>query len=128
MTGVAVDATTVDVEPEPRPVARIEPSGLEIPVASGETLMGAARREGYAWPSVCGGRAHCTVCYVRIVQGLASVPPASSAERSALRRARGVDPDTRPDTRLACQLTLHGDIVVRKTGVRPGTTARADAL
>ena len=40
-------------------VVRVEPAGVDIPVDDGETLMAAAVRAGYRWPTVCGGQAQC---------------------------------------------------------------------
>jgi Transketolase, pyrimidine binding domain len=38
------------------PTVRVQPSGIEIEAALDEPVMSAARRAGYAWPTVCGGR------------------------------------------------------------------------
>lgn len=99
----------------------MEPSGIEIEVRDGETLMAAAVRAGYRWPTVCGGLAECGACAVRIVGD----PPASLDPPSGLEAARlATLPDRKlhPDAefRLACQLQPGGvDLVVRKKGVRP---------
>ena len=36
-------------------VIRVEPSGIEINANPDETIMEAAIRAGYKWPTVCGG-------------------------------------------------------------------------
>ena len=48
------------------PVVRVEPIGVTFRLAEGETLIQAAWRQGYDWPTVCGGRAECTACHVLI--------------------------------------------------------------
>ena len=87
----------------------------------GETLMAAALRAGYRWPTVCGGLAECGACAVRIVGDA----PATLAPPVALEAARlATLPDRRfhPDAefRLACRMQPNGtDLVVHKKGVRP---------
>lgn len=101
----------------PALTARVEPIGGEILVDEGENLLHAALRQGYSWPNVCGGFASCTTCFVRVLAGIQSLSPPTDDERDAFRCFRGIDVSERPDLRLACQLLLHGDIVVRKLGV-----------
>ena len=45
----------------------------------GQTLLEALREAGIAHSSVCGGRARCTTCRVRVVQGQQRLEPAGSA-------------------------------------------------
>jgi len=59
--------------------------------------------------SECGGRARCTTCRVRILDGLANVSPRTAAER-AIAEARGWD----AFTRLACQTRVYGEVVVER--------------
>ena len=100
----------------------MEPSGIEIEVREGETLMAAAVRGGYRWPTVCGGLAQCGACAVQIVGDAGSLdldPPSGlEAARLATLPDRKLHPDA--EFRLACQLRPDGvDLVVRKKGVRP---------
>lgn len=98
----------------------MEPSGLEIDVHPGETLMAAATRHGYRWPSICGGLAECGTCVMEIV----SAPPDQLEPAHELERERlaGVpERRLRPEAhlRLACQFRPGaGDAVVKKRGVR----------
>ena len=104
-------------------IVRVEPSGVEFDVAGDETLMAAAGRAGYRWPTVCGGLAECGVCVVDVVArpagGLA--PPADlEARRLAVVPERWLRPDA--ELRLACQLRVGGaGLVVHKRGVRTVT-------
>jgi ferredoxin, 2Fe-2S len=101
-------------------IVRVEPSGIEIDVADGETLMAAARRAGYRWPTVCGGLAQCGVCVVDVEAGRPAPPEDLEAQRLATLPERQMRPDA--EWRLACQLRVGGaGLVVRKRGVRPIT-------
>jgi ferredoxin len=101
---------------------RVEPSGIELAVADGETVMAAADRAGYRWPTVCGGLAECGTCTLEVVAGGEALPAPEPLEAARL----AVIPDARlwPERtwRLACQLRLPGgggepELVVRKKGV-----------
>ncbi|MBA3743125.1 MAG: (2Fe-2S)-binding protein [Sporichthya sp.] len=81
--------------------------------------MAAATREGYRWPTICGGKATCTTCFVQVVEGRASVPPAGLVETNALRMLVKRFADDPGRIRLACQVTVAGDgVVVLRPGVR----------
>ncbi|MEH6650099.1 MAG: adenylate/guanylate cyclase domain-containing protein [Motiliproteus sp.] len=73
----------------------------------GQTLLEALREAGIAHSSVCGGRARCTTCRVRVVQGQQQLEPVSSAERDAL---KGIKAEA--DVRLACQLVLTDNLSI----------------
>lgn len=102
------------------PAVTVLPLEIVIPVEPGETLMAAARRLGCHWPSVCGGIGQCTTCVVRVECGAEhlSAIQAQEAEMLALYRGGGQVP---PELRLACQVTVDGDAVVFKRGVKPGS-------
>ena len=106
---------------------RVRPSGAEIPVAEGEGLMAAAVRNGYRWPSICGGEGRCTACFVQVEEGRAAVAPPEQAEVSALELVRlrfRADPDR---VRLACQLRVFDNgVVVFRPGVRPLSRRKDD--
>jgi adenylate cyclase len=74
---------------------------------SGQTLLEALRQAKIAHSSVCGGRARCTTCRVRVVRGQEQLEPPSMAERKAL---AGIKADV--NVRLACQLRLTQDIAI----------------
>ena len=100
------------------PAVTVLPLHIVIPVEPGETLMAAARRLGCHWPSVCGGIGQCTTCVVRVEGGAQHLSPmrTQEAEMLALYRGGGQVP---PQLRLACQVTIEGDAVVFKRGVKP---------
>src|SRR5579875_3118095 len=47
----------------------IQPAGYAIEARHDETIMGAARRLGYYWPTTCGGQAICTTCVCLVEEG-----------------------------------------------------------
>ncbi len=99
-------------------VVRVEPAGIDVAVDNGETLMAAAVRAGYRWPTVCGGQAECGVCVLEVVRSVDIDPPAPlEAARLAAVPERRLRPDA--SLRLACQLRVGTPgLVVFKRGVR----------
>src|SRR3954466_80060 len=79
-------------------------SGRVITAPIGRTILEAARDAGLPHASVCGGRARCTTCRVRVVEGLASLAPPGRAEGQALARV-----EAPPNVRLACQTRPRAD-------------------
>lgn len=103
------------------PVVRVEPIGVTFRLADGETLIQAAWRAGYYWPTVCGGRAECTVCHVLIEAGEGNAVSADEYETAML---APVVERTRPaaPVRLACRLRVSGPVTVYKRAVRKKLT------
>lgn len=73
--------------------------GVQVNVAPGLTLLEISRMHGVPHASVCGGRARCSTCRVRVLEGLADLPAPGEAERIVLERIAAP-----PNVRLACQL------------------------
>ena len=96
---------------------RVEPSGITLDVRDGETVMAAARRSGYRWPTICGGLAECGACALEVLESSDALPTPTTVE--GMRLDVIVERRRYPDRtwRLACQLVPTGDLVVRKTGV-----------
>jgi len=103
------------------PVVLVEPIGVTFRLADGETLIQAAWREGYYWPTVCGGRAECTVCHVLIGAGEGNAVSADEYETAMIAQ---VVERTRPaaPVRLACRLRVSGPVTVYKRAVRKKLT------
>ncbi len=96
----------------------VEPAGADIDVGDGESVMHAAERQGYRWPTVCHGQAICTTCFFEVVEGAENLAPVQPLERAALSQS----PLTQlaaGHVRLACQARVTGPVTVRKRGVRP---------
>jgi len=98
---------------------RIEPSGIEIVAAEGETVMEAATRHGLRWPTVCGGNGTCRTCYMVVVEGEEHFTPAEPGEKMAISEIQSWFGCRAEPIRLACQANVAGDVVVSKYGVRP---------
>ncbi|HZQ12820.1 MAG TPA: adenylate/guanylate cyclase domain-containing protein [Pseudolabrys sp.] len=81
----------------------------EVRVPKGLSVLEASMRYHIPHASVCGGRARCSTCRVRIVGGAASLPPPSPREAFVLKRV-GVAQN--PAIRLACQLRPRDDVDV----------------
>jgi ferredoxin, 2Fe-2S len=103
------------------PVVRVEPIGVTFRLAEGETLIQAAWREGYYWPTVCGGRAECTACHVLIEAGERNAVVADDYETATIapvvERVKPAAP-----VRLACRLRVNGPVTVYKRAVRKKLT------
>jgi len=85
----------------------VYPDGRAVRIPKGLSVLDASRRAGIPHASVCGGRARCTTCRVRVLLGLESLPPPSPAETRAL-APLSVD----HAVRLACQLKPVADLSV----------------
>jgi 2Fe-2S ferredoxin len=108
---------------------RIEPLGVEIEVKRGETLIEAAWRLGYLWPTVCYGQATCTLCHVEVIAGAEHLSPVEDEERDALEHRLANTPHRELALlRLACRTRPTGDATVRKEGVSaPGPPSHPTA-
>jgi len=105
----------------------VVPLGITFELAPGESLMAAAERAGYIWPTICKGNAQCNRCVVRVVDG-AGLRPYSTVELAGLRAVRWHDRAEDHVERLACQLRADGHAVVEKRGVRRVVDVDAAAL
>jgi 2Fe-2S ferredoxin len=99
---------------------RLLPLDVLIEAAPGETVMGAAQRAGYYWPTTCGGEGRCTTCACEVLEGAAQLSELGRGERATLTEERGPSV-VAAGIRLACQVRVTGDgaIIVRKAGIRP---------
>lgn len=107
------------------PKVTVRPLNIEVEVADGETIMGAAQRAGYYWPTTCGGEGRCTSCACTVVSGMEHLSPRGRSEERVLADERGAAILDQP-VRLACQAQVSGgDVVVEKPGVRRPFELRA---
>ena len=91
-------------------------SGQVVAAPAGSSILEAVRDAGVPHASVCGGRARCTTCRVRVADGLAALAPAAELEAEALRRINAA-----PNVRLACQVRPSADV-----WITPLVAAHAD--
>jgi adenylate cyclase len=82
-------------------------NGRTVRVPIGLSVLEASLRHHVPHASVCGGRARCSTCRIRITSDLAVLPEPSARESFVLSRL-GTDGD--PAIRLACQLHPTADL------------------
>jgi adenylate cyclase len=84
------------------------PNGRVALVPRGFSVLEASRAARIPHASVCGGRARCSTCRVRVLaRANAGPPPPSLGERAILEQIAAA-----PEVRLACQLRPTSDIAV----------------
>jgi adenylate cyclase len=76
-------------------------------IPNGFSVLEASRAARIPHASVCGGRARCSTCRIRVIVGSGRIPAPSAIERAVLDRV-----GAGPLVRLACQLRPEGDISV----------------
>ena len=96
--------------------------GPTLKVAPGATLLEISRLAGIPHASVCGGRARCSTCRVRLLEGSALQPEPSIAEQRLLARIGAPE-----SVRLACQLRPTEEICVQRL-VNAGEATRRENL
>src|SRR6266480_3086187 len=82
-------------------------NGRRVRVPKGLSVLEASLRNNVPHASVCGGRARCSTCRIRIIGDYASLPEPSRREAFVLDRV-GAGSD--PAIRLACQLRPEADL------------------
>jgi adenylate cyclase len=90
--------------------------GPTIKAPEGPTLLEISRKWKVPHASVCGGRARCSTCRVRIDRGSSTLPPPTFPENVTLGSIGAP-----PDVRLACQIRPTGSMVVTRL-LKPATT------
>jgi adenylate cyclase len=97
--------------------------GARVLAPRGLTLLDISRANRIPHASVCGGRARCSTCRVRVTEGLAALPPASETELQVLARVGAP-----ANVRLACQARPMGDVAISTLLPAQGGTAQGAAL
>ena len=95
---------------------RVEPLGIELEIHPGETVMEAAVRLGYGWPTLCHGEGSCAICWIEVTEGVDHLSPLRDEERESLQLVPGRR-FVKGMVRLACRTSVNGDVVVKKRGV-----------
>jgi adenylate cyclase len=80
-----------------------------VRVPKGLSILETSLRFNIPHASVCGGRARCSTCRVRVVSDRGALPPPSGREAFVLAR---VGARANPAIRLACQLRPQADVAV----------------
>ncbi len=96
----------------------IHPGGERVPVTPARSLLNTLLAEGIRIDTVCGGRAECGRCLVRVRAGAGalSLPTARETARLA---ALGAG----PDHRLGCQTFARADVEIEIVNPRPAPPA-----
>jgi adenylate cyclase len=81
-------------------------NGRTVRVPKGLSVLEASLRNNVPHASVCGGRARCSTCRIRIIGDCSELPEPSQREAFVLGRVGATD----PSIRLACQLRPTGDL------------------
>lgn len=102
-----------------QPPVLFHASGRKLPIVPGASVLELLRDAGIPHASVCGGRARCTTCRVRVGSGDEALPQPGGAEAIALARIGAV-----PGIRLACQIRPTADCAV--TPLLPADASAVD--
>ena len=81
-------------------------NGRKVRVPKGLSVLEASLRNNVPHASVCGGRARCSTCRIRIIGDCSGLPEPSQREAFVLSRVGTAD----PSIRLACQLRPTTDL------------------
>jgi len=81
-------------------------NGKTVRVSKGLSVLEASLRHNVPHASVCGGRARCSTCRIRVIGDCSELPEPSAREAFVLARVGATD----PSIRLACQLRPTSDL------------------
>ena len=95
------------------------PDGRTLVVPHGSSVLEASLMGRVPHACVCGGRARCSTCRIRICGDCPDLPSPSPVERAVLQRC-----GAGPSVRLACQLRPASDLAI--VPLLPPTTRAAD--
>ncbi len=82
-------------------------NGPTIRAARGHTLLETSQANNIPHASICGGKARCSTCRVRVLTGLYEQPPATETELRVLARIGATQ-----NVRLACQLRPNSNLSI----------------
>ena len=97
---------------------RVLPLDVELTVRPGESMMAAAQRQGYFWPTRCRGQAICTACLFEVVSGGEGFEPVRSLEADVLEDLSEFQAKRAGQLRLGCQARPWAAATVFKRGVK----------
>jgi adenylate cyclase len=97
--------------------------GRTVRVPKGLSVLEASLRYNVPHASVCGGRARCSTCRIRVIGDCSELPPPSPREAFVLRQVGSSD----PSIRLACQLRPTADLSFFQLFMPSLTSANAHA-
>ncbi|HYF91920.1 MAG TPA: 2Fe-2S iron-sulfur cluster-binding protein [Symbiobacteriaceae bacterium] len=89
------------------PTITFQPLGQSFAVAAGTTILDVAMQNNIFLRHVCGGKAMCTTCRCKVLQGADGLSPKARSEEKRLREMYAPK-----EARLSCQAEIRGDVVV----------------
>jgi adenylate cyclase len=95
------------VERRARGLVNVTYPGQTVSIPRGWSVLEASRSFHLPHASMCGGRARCSTCRVRVTAGQEYCPPPAQDEKDTLERIRAP-----AEVRLACQLRPQGNVSV----------------
>ncbi len=98
-------------------------NGRKVRVPKGFSVLEASLRHDLPHASVCGGRARCSTCRIRVISDCNALPAPSKREAFVLGRIGATD----PSIRLACQLRPTEDLAFFQLFLPHATSANAHA-
>jgi adenylate cyclase len=98
-------------------------NGRTVRVPKGLSVLEASLRYNVPHASVCGGRARCSTCRIRVIGDCSALPAPSQREAFVLNRVGTSD----PSIRLACQLRPETDLSFFQLFMPHTTSANAGA-
>jgi adenylate cyclase len=98
-------------------------NGRTIRVPKGLSVLEASQRNNVPHASICGGRARCSTCRIRVIGDYAALPAPSKREAFVLNQVGVAD----PSIRLACQLRPTADLSFFQLIVPQAMSANARA-
>jgi adenylate cyclase len=98
-------------------------NGRTVRVPKGLSVLEASLRYNVPHASVCGGRARCSTCRIRVIGDCSALPAPSQREAFVLNRVGASD----PSIRLACQLRPEADLSFFQLFVPQAMSANAHA-
>jgi len=98
-------------------------NGRTIRVPKGLSVLEASLRHQVPHASVCGGRARCSTCRIRVIGDCSVLPEPSTREAFVLSRVGAAD----PSIRLACQLRPETDLAFFQLFTPQAMSANAHA-
>jgi ferredoxin len=115
-----------DDAPDDAPDVRVRvlPLDVELTVHPGESMMSAAQRQGYFWPTRCRGQALCTACLFEVVSGSEEFDPIEPLEQEALESLSAFQTKRTGQLRLGCQARPRAAAAVFKRGMKPAERPR----
>jgi len=95
------------------PIIHVTNTGDTVKTDPATSILVALQRDDVRIESLCGGKARCGRCAIRIIEGAGFLSKKRDLERKKL---ASISPAS--DTRLACQTYTRGDIKIEILNVR----------